>query len=63
MFPFSPVCVSTTLSTNLMFYGYTIYSCSSQRTSLELWEGHPVTGQDSPLQLQEVQGKYLLEDA
>lgn len=29
MFPFSPVCVSTTLSTNLMFYGYTINSCSS----------------------------------
>lgn len=56
-----PFCLSTTLSTNLMFYRQIISSCSSAEDTLGALEGRePVTGQDSPLKLQKVQGKHLL---
>lgn len=56
-----PFCLSTTLSTNLMFYGQIISSCSSAEDTLGALEGREtVTRQDNPLKLQEVQGKHLL---
>lgn len=66
MFPFTNVpflpllCLSTSLSTNLLFYEEIISSCSSAAGTLCALEGRSSHGAERSPEAPEVQGKHLL---